>query len=194
MDSRYASTIVKIAAEEASPTPYGKVNDARSEPGEGQNVRFGWRKLKDYFETAAKFTERHWKIPGYLDGVKMRNKRIPQPGQSGISWCGIFATYIWIKAGIPGIKWEFGTGITGPNVKKVAGAGGIAVGDIAVLKGGLVHHCIVSNIEGEASFETINGNSDFQGITIKKNKISEISYYYTVQDDFFNYLKSQYGQ
>ncbi len=194
MDSRYTSAIVRIATEEATPTPYGKVNDARSEPGEGQNVRFGWRRLKEYFDVACKFTDRHWKIPGYLDGVKIKNKRIPQPGQSGISWCGVFATYIWIKSGVPGISWEFGVGVQGPNVKKMAGSKGIAPGDIAVLKGGLVHHCIVSRFDGEKSIETINGNSDFQGITIKKNNLTEISYYYTMQDDFYNFLQSQYGQ
>lgn len=192
MDSRFAATIKQIAMAEASPQPYGKVNDASFQPGEGQTVRFGWRRLKEYFEVAAKFKEQHWKIPGYLDGVKIRGKRIPQPGQSGVSWCGIFATYVWIKAGVPDIRWAM-PGVAGPNVKKIAGSAGIGIGDIAVEKGSLVHHCIVTAING-TSVETVNGNSDYQGITIKNKPISNISYFYTVQDDFYNYLESQYGQ
>lgn len=189
MDSRYADTIIKIAEEEAKPAPYGKVNDFQRiyEGGKMTNYRFGWERLKEYVTVAAKFTDQHWKIPGYLEGVQINNKRIPP----GIHWCGIFATWAWIQAGIPGIYWAM-PGVKGPNVKKVWGAQGISRGDIGVLKGGLVHHFIVAEIDGK-KMKTINGNSEYQGITIKNNSTDEVSAYYTVEDKFYNQLKEMYG-
>ena len=191
MDSRYADEIVKVAKAEAQPGPYGKVNDFQriySPNGHPTEERYGWQRLKEYFEVAAKFTDQHWKIPGYLDGVRVNNKRVPNDTQ----WCGIFATWVWITAGVPGIRWAL-PGVTGPDVKRVAGSAGIGKGDIAVLTGGLVHHFIVADISG-TTVTSINGNSLYQGITEKTNKLSEIGYYYTVKDAFYEYLSSVYGQ
>lgn len=190
MDSRYVNEIIRVAGEEAAPAPYGKVNDFQRvyKDGKMTNERFGWERLKGYIGTAARFTDQHWKIPGYLDGVKINNKRIPP----GIHWCGIFATWVWIKAGVPGVYWAM-PGVAGPNVKKVWGSEGISKGDIGVLSGGLVHHFIVADVNGK-DLDTINGNSTYQGITLKKNKTDEVSAYYTIEDKFFGYLKSQYGQ
>jgi hypothetical protein len=169
MDTRYANTIINVARGEAIPPPYGKVNDFLTEPGGDPKVRYGWKRLKEYFEVAARYNDGHWRIPGYLDGVKLKNKRIPQPGQSGIQWCGIFATWVWIKAGVPGVYWA-SPGIKGPDVKIIAGFKGIGLGDIGVQTGGLVHHFIISKINGPpdkpgTTVETINGNSTYQGIT-----------------------------
>lgn len=189
MDKRYRDEIVRIAEAEAQPGPYGKVNDQQRvyEGGRMTAERFGWRRLKEYFEVAAGFTEQHWKIPGYLDGVKINNKRIPP----GIHWCGIFATWVWKTAGVPDVRWAM-PGVKGSNVKRVAGSAGISRGDIGVLHGGLVHHFIVADVQGQ-SVKTINGNSMYQGITIKTNSLSEISYYYTVEDPLYNYLAANYG-
>ena len=198
MDSRFAPAVIQVAKEEATPQPYGKVNDKFFEPGVEKGLRFGWKRLKEYFEVAGKWTEAHWRMPGYLDGVKLNNKRVTQPGTSGLNWCGIFATWVWIKAGVPGVSWGF-PGVKGPNVKKVAGYKGIGLGDIAVLNGALVHHCIISDIKGDvdngsAQLETINGNSDYQGITIKPITLQQINCYYTIEDKFYDMLKAQYGQ
>lgn len=189
MDSRYADDIVKVAMAEAEPPPYGKVNDHERvyDGGKVTNLRFGWERLKEYFEKAAGFTDQHWKIPGYLDGVKINNKRVPNE----VQWCGIFATWVWVEAGVFGAYWG-APGVKGPNVKKVAGSKGIAKGDIGVLTGGLVHHFIVAEVN-DKEMTTINGNSLYQGITIKTNKLSEVNAYYTVDDPLYNYLKSQYG-
>lgn len=199
MDSRFAQTIINIAKEEATPEPYGKVNDKEIvyQGGKPTNLRFGWEHLKEYFEVAAGYTEGHWRMPGYLDGVKINNKRIPQPGQDGVHWCGIFATWVWIKAGVMGVKWG-NPGVKGANVIKKDGFKGIGLGDIAILKGKLVHHFIVTKINGSpelgtTTIETVNGNSDYQGIRIKPAVLQDVVYYYTVEDAFFNYLKSQYG-
>ena len=188
-DKVFADNIVRIARAEAEPAPYGKVNDSQRVFSNGKmtNERFGWQRLKEYFEKAAKFTDQHWKIPGYLDGVRVNNKRIPP----GIHWCGIFATWVWIEAGIPAVYWGM-PGVKGPNVVKVAGSAGISKGDIGVLQGGLVHHFIVADING-SSITTINGNSMYQGITTKTNQMTEVSYYYTFQDPFRDFLASQYG-
>jgi len=190
MDNRYADEIVRVATAETQPAPYGKVNDFQRvfENGRPTQERFGWKRLKEYFEVAAKFTEQHWKIPGYLDGVRINNKRVPNDTQ----WCGIFATWVWITAGVPGIRWAL-PGVTGPDVQRVAGSAGISRGDIGVLTGGLVHHFIVADINA-TGVTSINGNSLYQGITVKTNQLSEISYYYTVKDTFYDYLSSVYGQ
>lgn len=189
MDSRYVDNIIRVAEAEAQPAPYGKVNDFQRVYANGKmtNERFGWERLKEYIEVAAKFTAQHWKIPGYLDGVRINNKRIPP----GIHWCGIFATWVWITAGVPGVYWGM-PGVKGPSVKKIAGSAGISKGDIGVLNGDLVHHFIVAEVNG-TSIKTINGNSLYQGITTKKNQLSEINCYYTIEDKFFNKLKSMYG-
>lgn len=197
MDARFANTIINIARGEAIPPPYGKVNDLLSEPGEELTVRYGWKRLKEYFEVAAKYTDRHWKIPGYLDGVKLKNKRVPQPGQSGIQWCGIFATWVWIKAGVPGVYWG-SPGVKGPDVKMIAGYKGIGLGDIGVLTGNLVHHFIISRIDGPTDVsgtrvETINGNSMYQGIMTVSKTLSAFSYYYTLDSGLFGVLQKMYG-
>ena len=67
MDSRYADEIVKVAKAEAQPGPYGKVNDFQriySPNGHPTEERYGWQRLKEDFEVAAKFTGKHWKNPG----------------------------------------------------------------------------------------------------------------------------------
>ena len=198
MDTRYANTIINVARGEAIPPPYGKVNDFLTEPGGDPNVRYGWKRLKEYFEVAARYNDGHWRIPGYLDGVKLKNKRIPQPGQSGIQWCGIFATWVWIKAGVPGVYWA-SPGIKGPDVKIIAGFKGIGLGDIGVQTGGLVHHFIISKINDPpdkpgATVETINGNSTYQGITTISRPLSAFSYYYTLDSGFFGVLQKMYGE
>jgi hypothetical protein len=83
-------------------------------------------------------------------------------------------------------------------VVKRAGFKGIGLGDIAILKGKLVHHFIVTKINGSpdlstTTIETVNGNSDYQGIRIKPAVLQDVVYYYTFEDPLYNYLKSQYG-
>lgn len=189
MDRRYADNVVKVAEGEAQPAPYGKVNDNQRVYIDGKMTeeRFGWENLKGYFDVAARFKEQHWRLPGYLDGVRLNNKRVPP----GINWCGIFATWVWIKAGIPGVYWAM-PGVKGPNVKLVAGNKGISRGDIGILTGDLVHHFIVKDVN-DRNIVSINGNSMYQGITTKTNSINEVSYYYTIEDAFYNKLQTMYG-
>lgn len=150
--------------------------DTTIEQGNGYNktVRRGWKNLKEFFDVGVSgWTENHWKAPGYLDGVKIPGKRVPQPGRSGVSWCGIFATWCWIKAGKDS-KWVAGLGPT--NANKISGNQGIQVGDICVQGGPEVHHFIA--IDTSAGLKGVNGNSDYQSILIKDMPITSVQYYY----------------
>jgi len=219
MDSRYAQKIINIAKGEL-----GKVSDkdiVYDQMGKPTELRYGWENLKGYFEVAGGFTEAHWKAKGFqsdgkeisnLDGVKFKNKRVPQRNVisgnvkwSGTQWCGIFATWCWIKAGVPGVSWGF-PGVKGQKVRIVPDfknprnkdltMSDLSIGDIAVLndedpKNSLVHHCIVTNIMG-SNFESVNGNSDYQGVLLKTLPRTRINCFYTYKDDFLNILKDLY--
>ena len=114
--------------------------------------------------------------PGSLDGVKVPGKRVPQgPSKpSGVSWCGIFATWCWIKAGKQ-TKWVLGVGPS--NATRVSGNQGIQVGDICVQSGGEIHHFIPVEINGD-EIQGVNGNSSYQSILLKPMKRATIAYYY----------------
>lgn len=217
MDPRYAQKIVSIAKGEL-----GKVSDKDIvyEQGKPTEIRYGWENLKGYFEVAAGFTDMHWKAKGFLDGqeitnldgVRLRNKRVPQRNAgaggvtwSGTQWCGIFATWCWIKAGVPQVTWGF-PGVKGQKVRIVPDfknpknkdltMADLNIGDIAVLNdedpnNRLVHHCIVTRIMGE-SFESVNGNSDYQGVLLKTLPRKRISSFYTYKDDLLTILKDMY--
>jgi len=145
--------------------------------GGTRKIRRGWKNYKEFFDVAVQgWTENHWKAPGYLDGVKVPGKRVPKiPGQpGGISWCGIFGVWCWIKAG-KNSKWVPAVGPT--NATKVAGNQGIQVGDICVQYGGEVHHFIPIEVNGD-DLLGVNGNSDYQSILIKPMKRASVNYYY----------------
>lgn len=214
-----ANRIIDVARKHATPPPYGVVNDftpyvpdlldasdtdlqavLRRNEGKGFQLRFGWRNLKEYFEVGGGWGPKEWLNTGYLEGVMFKGQKIPQPGQPGVDWCGVFAAYCWVKGGVSTAKWKF-PGVGGPDVVKVGGNKGISVGDIAILDGPLYHHFLVTAINGPAdkgstSVDAINGNSDYQGITTKKNmaKIDDIKAYLTVPNKMFiDVLGDMYG-
>jgi hypothetical protein len=140
-----------------------------------RTVRRGWKNYKEFFDVAvAGWTENHWKAPGYLDGVKLPGKRVPQPGRAGVSWCGIFATWCWIKAGKQ-TKWVAGVGPSGAT--RIAGNAGIQIGDICVQSGTEVHHFVAIE-PGGPTFQGVNGNSDWQSILIKPMSLPSVQYFY----------------
>jgi hypothetical protein len=197
--------IIEAGLAEATPAPYGKVSD---QVLDGQGKRAGWRVLKSYFDEAVYgWPESNWqgrgkiKPPGkdwvtitYLEGVQKPTYRVPQPSkESGVSWCGIFATWVLRKAGL-GVYWKTGVGISGSQVVTVAGKEGYQRGDVLVFTGTLadgmagVHHAIFVDEDhkiygGNGSIRTINGNSDYQSITVhSKFYPSQIWYYYRILD------------
>lgn len=220
MDNRYAQKIIDIAYDEC-----GKVGDdvPHNEP-----LRRGWERLKEYFDATGRFS-RIWDSKGKykdrtgalkeitnLDGVKLKGMRVPQRNEnrttgevtwSGTHWCGIFATWCWIQAGVPGVVWGF-PGVNGKNVRLVPDTKNyknkdltlkdIGIGDIAVMKDKdpnrrLVHHCVVTQLSGEF-FSCVNGNSDNQGILFKGPlPLKDISYFYTYREDFYERLSSMYS-
>lgn len=169
--------IVDIASAEATPVP-GKVSDLVTmiEPGSQKMVRAGWRQLQRYFDEGVDgWTRDKWKDPATLAGVQIPGKRVPQQGTSGVSWCGIFATWVLQQAGLD-VKWRVGVGIT--TLEKRSDKS-LQVGDVAVMKGDKVHHCIPIAISG-TTMTTVNGNSDNQSILIKQHSLDAVWYYYRV--------------
>lgn len=145
--------------------------------GGKRTVRRGWKNYQEFFDVAvAGWTSNHWLVPGYLDGVKIPGKRVPKaPGSDvGVSWCGIFATWCWIKAG-KNTKWVAGLGPT--NVTKIAGNQGIQPGDMCVQYGTEVHHFLAVGVNGQ-NVDSINGNSMAQSIIAKPHPLSTVNYYY----------------
>lgn len=95
---------------------------------------------------------------------------------AGISWCGIFATYVLICSGV-GVKWVTYQGITPvkPNLEKLGGFGNwskIAPGDICV-KGTNQHHFIVYRRDGNLLF-SYDGNLAGQSIGERQTPVSEV--------------------
>jgi len=168
--------ILTVALSQAA-GPYGMVSDLDTvyDAALKKIVRRGWRSLQGYFDEAVSgWSAQHWKDPSILAGVQVPGKRIPQPGSSGLSRCGIFATWCVRRTGV-WTKWAAGMGPTGQF--KVAGSVGIQPGDIVVEKGDTVHHCVVASIDGD-QIVSVNGNSDAQSILVKLKTRDGVWHYY----------------
>ena len=168
--------IIGIAKQQATPRP-GKVSDMVTmiDAGSGKTFRKGWRHLKDYFDVAVVgWGPRHWKDPNVLAGVQIPGKRVPQSKGKGMQWCGIFATWVLIKAGM-NARWTIGKGI---NLPRVYGKKDAKPGDVCVTGPPRYHHFIV--IGGGDVMTTVNGNSDNQSILIKPVSRQSIACYYKV--------------
>jgi hypothetical protein len=177
---------------EAHPHP-GKVSDYIPMTENGQRVRFGWQRLKQYFEEACNnVSSNYWKQKGqykgaeitFLDGVRLYDMRVPQKDYNtgswlgGVQWCGIFATWCWRQAGM-NVKWMW----PAPSGVKPRQDKTPQIGDIVILKGGLVHHFILINKQGDnGNWITVNGNSDYQSILVKPVDPKNVAYYYSVDD------------
>jgi hypothetical protein len=128
-----------------------------------------------------------WKRIQFIDGIKKPKYRIPQAQSkpTGISWCGIFATWVWRQAGL-NVRWVNGQGIVGSNVKRVFGNKGFSIGDVVILNSQEVHHCLVSALPnpGSDSIETVNGNSrhDQRIETHNRWLARNVAYYYKILD------------
>ena len=196
--SEIRKRIIEVATAEATPLPYGKVSDLVTDD---QGRRAGWESLKSYFEEGVQDWGPHkwagrgeilnggvWKEISYLEGVQVPTYRVPQPNKpSGVSWCGIFASWVWKKAGLTDVQWVVGKGITGSRVQCVMQPQGFTVGDVVVFKGDEVHHAIVTEMPayycGDDTLQTINGNSGAQSIEINRRyRAANVAYYYKVLD------------
>ncbi|MDM0113018.1 peptidoglycan-binding domain-containing protein [Variovorax sp. J22R133] len=166
--------IIELAFAEAQPEP--AVTDLKTMMDGGQVVRAGWKRLKQYFDEGVDgWTEQKWKDKATFDGVRIPGRRIPQPPTSGVSWCGIFATWVARQAGVQ-TKWKMGIG---PSGLKPTFSRNCQPGDIAVMAE-QVHHFIVAGPIGDTII-TVNGNSDNQAILVKPRPLSSVIYFYSVE-------------
>ncbi len=173
VDSNLSTTRTRII--QIAESMVGKVSDVGGEGG----MKKGWQHLKEFYDTA--LGEDSAK-KGWLKGIQTPGLRAGSTAQnkSGISWCGIFATWAVINAGVPGVKWVLGTAIKGLPQPK--GDQNYQPGDILVLKGKQVHHCVLKAKNG-SSLTTIDGNVMNQGIEVRSRNTGEVWYYYqTVAD------------
>lgn len=201
--------IVEIAREEASPPPFGKVSDLVLD---GEGNRAGWQRLKQYFDEAVEgwsLDPNKWsgrgqvKLPtasnltmiSFMDGIKKPMYRVPQGKSklSGVSWCGIFATWVLRQAGVMNARWIADRGIRGDGVSMVNETKGFQIGDIIVIRSGEIHHAIVAEMPSiydqdaagnlDTTIVTVNGNSTNQSIRIHSEyKLSDVAYFYRVPD------------
>lgn len=173
VDGNLHPTRVKII--QIAESMVGKVSDVGGEGG----MKKGWQHLKEFYDVSLGVDSAK---NGWLKGIQTPGQRAgssaQQPG--GISWCGIFAAWATIKAGVPGVKWVLGTAIKGLPQPK--GDANYQPGDILVIKGKEVHHCVLKAKSG-SSLTTIDGNVTNQGIEVRNRNAGQIWYYYqTVAD------------
>lgn len=165
--------VLEVALGEALPAT--AVSDLITRQEDGLLVRAGWRRLKQYFDEGVDgWNENKWKDKSTLDGVRIPGRRIPQPGTSGVSWCGIFATWAVRTAGVE-TKWRMGLG---PSRLALKFSRDCRPGDICVMKEH-IHHFIVASIDGD-NMVTVNGNSENQAILVKNRPLSCVRYFYSV--------------
>lgn len=103
-------------------------------------------------------------------------------------WCGIWAVYILIQAGLTA-RWgpvPKGWGVVSPQVKVHNGNKGIQPGDVGYVTAG-DHHFLITRVDQELDFtECIDGNAGGVGNgygTIRRRwsrKLSEIACYYEI--------------
>lgn len=166
--------ICELALAEALPQP--AVSDLITQREDNVTVRAGWRRLKQYFDEGVKgWTQDKWKDKATLDGVRIPGKRVPQGPTSGVSWCGIFATWVVRTSGVD-TQWRMGLG---PSTLQIRFNRDCKPGDICVMEE-QVHHFIPIAIEGD-QMVTVNGNSTHQAILVKTRPLSCVRYYYSVE-------------
>jgi len=179
------------------PDAFGPVPSGRT-TRRPSSWRFGWHRLKEYFEVSCPaFTADYWRQTGpimmnnrreiimNLDGVRGQNWRVPQydPNCGGLQWCGIFATWCWIKAGVP-TYWPPG----GPPFRvRKRGAAKTSPppkpGDILVQRGTRRHHCLLLPDDvGPDLYLAVHGNSDYQSITIHTIPRNTVEAIYSLED------------
>jgi len=175
-------------------------------------VRRGWRNLQSFFDDATTPTP-NWTIPRNFRGVWGKQHKVPKalgdpndgmPNDKGTTtggtdWCGIFTTWVWRRVGL-NVMWN-PTGTVKFNISGEAGRIDVArsgqldpktkklqviaprPGDVCGLFGTLAHHLIVVSEPVNGVFQTVNGNSDFQGIVVKPHNVKEVFSLFSPHDD-----------
>ena len=189
-----------------------KVSDLRDAPSEPEpnpplvllgkgpverpsRLRFGWPRLKQYFDgTVSGVGDRWWRQTGdisvhgetkkimFLDGVRGHDWRVPQSGLAGGKhWCGIFATWCWIQAGVL-TRWNGGKP-TGVEKHAFTATAPPKPGDIIVINNAISHHCVLLPDDvGDAHYRVVSGNSVYQQIMVQTITRSSVGTYYSLYD------------
>lgn len=172
---------------------WGTVTDNLWTTERGKYLRYGGKHLQEIMTDAvleynpstwADPTKRLYILPPRnieyhvtnLEGVLVKDMRVPQAGGRGVQWCGIFATWVLRRAfeqikgkGKESVHWTTAGGKIQGNITYVAGNKGIQVGDVCCESGALNHHSIPIEInEKTLTMTTVNGNSTMQSILVKK--------------------------
>jgi hypothetical protein len=153
-------------------TAKGEVGQVDDRGGDG-GKRKGWEHLKDYLEKALGLDAEK---QGWLPAIQKPGGRA-----GGLHWCGIFAVWSAIQAGLD-VKWKLGQGPTGLGRFRTDKQ--YAPGDILVCKGALNHHCVLTAINN-GKLETVNGNSYYQSVALANRDPSEIALYYRLSDQTY---------
>ncbi len=179
------------------PGPLGKTPTLRP-----RRFRFGWPRLKQYYnEAVIDLGPNFWRqtdetkinskleIITNLDGVRGHNWRVPNrgdPNKDGMQWCGIFATWCWIKGGVP-TKWRLGGQLVGGRKRPFdAGRDLAKPGDILIQGGSVAHHSLLLPDDGgKNDFVVVNGNSNGQSVLIKPIQRKTVVAIFRL-DDFSN--------
>lgn len=114
--------------------------------------------------------------------------------KKAVHWCGIFATFVLRRVGIP-VKWRYGVGIipTGPQSKYVHKArswiasegfdrDAFETGDVCVIPSSN-HHFIVVDATKSATLRCIAGNGSYQQIEWQNHKRSDVVCHYRIAWD-----------
>jgi hypothetical protein len=155
--------IVAIAREKV-----GTVHDRAGEDG----YRIGWQHMIEFYQTAYRLNDLEKERPQWVASLKGVGKQVN-------SWCGIFNTWAWMKAGLP-VYWN--TRVEGCRYRGDKAAAG--PGDIIILKKSVNpynHHAIIGSVSGD-SIETIDGNQGVDSIRTRTRKLSDVEIFYSVAD------------
>jgi len=115
-----------------------RAKEAADTDDTGQQTRYGWERLVEYFDVAA---------PGIWseDVIKYVKPGLP-------SWCGIFALWALKEGGASVGNWGMGTGI--PGMRPVQSP---QPGDIGYIEDNQ-HHCLIVSVDGDTVY-SIDGNT-----------------------------------
>ena len=153
--------------------------------------RHGWETLKQIFDTACE-TRPGWSTEN-LKALQTRGMWLTRSGRGGtktadeaIHWCGIFATFILIKAGL-GVKWRSGKGIISSSAKVVEQTNSwikgfdrklIQPGDVCAIQKANHHFIVIETQPTTDVMRCIAGNGRFQQIEWQTHSKSSVVTHY----------------
>lgn len=158
-------TPLRRAVVKAGLSQVGKLSSAPAKTRGLGGKRFGWERLEEYVKSAFGWS----KVPD--DWLrKIRAIQVPDGKMHPANnWCGYFATWALQRAGVAGLKWQFGTGLKKALGKPRTDLKNMRPGDVALFSL-RSHYALVASIDGE-QVVTIDGNASFGEVNLHKRKL-----------------------